>query len=294
MGAAGFIGQLLISGLAIGSIYALVALGFVIIYRAVNVVNFAQGEFSMVAAFLFTVFLQEMNVPYGWSFVLVILGMALFGILFELSVYFPLRNRSFLPVVISTIGASIFLQNISLAVFGPYPRQVSPAFSTEALNIGPVVLSSQSMLILGLTLLLMLLQYIFFEKTMLGKKLQATAQDQAMASMLGINISLMVAITFMYSAVLGGVAGLLVAPLFFVNTSMGTVIALKSFAASIIGGFGSIPGAIVGGLLIGIIENFGAAYISASYRDAYAFLALAIFLLSRPQGIFGEQISEKA
>src|SRR6266566_3923984 len=240
--------QLLFTGIGIGAVYALVALGFVLIFRATNVVNFAQGEFSMVAAYLMVVFAVDLGWPYWLSFLLSLAGMALLGAIFNLGVYYPLRHRTFLPVIIATIGASI------LVVFN----------------------------------------YWFFEHTMLGKKLQATSQDKEMASLLGISVSTMIMITFIYSAVLGGLAGILVAPVLFVSIQMGSTIALKAFAATIIGGFGDVAGAIIGGLALGIIETFGAAYVSVPYKDGFAFLVLVLFLVFRPQGIFGERVAEKA
>ena len=138
------------------------------------------------------------------------------------------------------------------------------------------------------------LQYLFFERTLLGKKMQATSQDKEMASLLGISVSTMIMLTFIYSSALGGLAGILVAPIFFVSVGMGSSIALKAFAASIIGGFGDATGAIVGGLALGVVETFGAAYISVPYKDAFAFIVLVVFLLFRPQGLFGEKVAEKA
>jgi branched-chain amino acid transport system permease protein len=135
---------------------------------------------------------------------------------------------------------------------------------------------------------------MLFERTLLGKKLQATSQDKDMARLVGIPVTAMIAFTFFYSAVLGGLAGALVSPILFVSIGMGSIIALKAFAAAIIGGFGDITGAIIGGLLLGVVESFGAQYISVAYKDAFAFLLLFLFLLLRPQGIFGEKISEKA
>src|SRR5271154_7625121 len=135
--------QLLFTGIGIGAVYALVALGFVLIFRATNVVNFAQGEFSMVAAYLMVVFAVDLRWPYGWSFVAALCGMALLGAIFNLGVYYPLRNRSFLPVVISTIGASIFLENGVLAAYGPRPQSLPAVFSTQGFNVGPVVFDSQ-------------------------------------------------------------------------------------------------------------------------------------------------------
>src|SRR5438309_1354518 len=210
--------QLLFTGIGIGAVYALVALGFVLIFRATNVVNFAQGEFSMVGAYLMVVFAIDLHWPYAWAFLGALAGMAVLGVVFNLGVYYPLRHRTFLPVIIATIGASIFLANTVLALYGPQPQVLSPWFETQGLQIGPVYLDTQYLLIL----------------------------------------------------------------------------ALKAFAATIIGGFGDVKGAIIGGLALGVIETFGAAYISVPYKDGFAFLVLVAFLIFRPQGIFGERVAEKA
>ena len=286
--------QLLFQGIGIGSVYALVALGFVLIFRATNVVNFAQGEFSMVAAYLMVVFAVDLGWPYWLSFLIALAGMAIFGAIFNLAVYYPLRHRTFLPVIISTIGASIFLANSTLALYGPQPQVLPGWFETQGFQVGPVFLDSQYLLIICVTMLLVASQYWFFERTMLGKKMQATSQDKEMASLLGIPVSLMIMLTFVISALLGGIAGILVAPILFVSIQMGGTIALKAFAATIIGGFGDVAGAIIGGLSLGIIETFGAAYVSVPYKDGFAFLVLVLFLIFRPQGIFGERVAEKA
>ena len=299
--------QVLFQGLALGSIYALVALGFVLIIRATNVVNFAQGDFAMLGGYamiLFTVGMPgnpelhipgfETHFPYWVAIVLAAGVMAIIGVAFNYGVYYPLRNRSFLPVLISTLGASIFLQNTVLALFNPQPRPLDKLFNVEGVTIGGVFLDSQYLVILVFTILAVAFQYFFFEHTLIGKKLQATSQDKDMARLLGIPVTLMIIITFVYSAVLGGLAGMLVAPILFVSIGMGSTIALKAFAATIIGGFGDVAGAIVGGIIIGVIESFAAYYISVPYKDAYAFLALFLVLLFRPQGIFGEKVSEKA
>jgi branched-chain amino acid transport system permease protein len=299
--------QVLFQGLALGSIYALVALGFVLIIRTTNVVNFAQGDFAMLGGYamiLFTVGMPgnpelhipgfETHFPYWVAIVLAAGVMAIIGVAFNYGVYYPLRNRSFLPVLISTLGASIFLQNTVLALFNPQPRPLDKLFNIEGVTIGGVFLDSQYLVILVFTILAVAFQYFFFEHTLIGKKLQATSQDKDMARLLGIPVTLMIIITFVYSAVLGGLAGMLVAPILFVSIGMGSTIALKAFAATIIGGFGDVAGAIVGGIIIGVIESFAAYYISVPYKDAYAFLALFLVLLFRPQGIFGEKVSEKA
>ena len=286
--------QLLFTGIGIGSVYALVALGFVLIFRATNVVNFAQGEFSMVAAFLMVVFSLKIGLPYWIAFVLALVCMAGLGAVFNLAVYYPLRHRTYLPVIISTIGASIFMANTTLSIHGPEPEVLSGWFDTPGFMLGPVYLDNHYVLIIVVTALLVVLQYWFFEHTLLGKKLQATSQDKEMASLLGIPVAVMIMITFVYSAVIGGIAGILVAPVLFVSIGMGATIALKAFAATIIGGFGDVTGAIIGGLALGVIETFGAAYISVPYKDGFAFLVLIAFLIFRPQGIFGERVAEKA
>lgn len=286
--------QILFAGLSVGAVYSLIALGFVLIIRATNVVNFAQGDFAMLGAFAMMSALTLLKLPFWLSFIVAMAAMAIFGVIFNFGVYYPLRNRSFLPVIISTLGASIFLQNTTLAIFGPQARPLEKAFNTPGFEIGGVFMDSQYLVILVVVVIAVTFQYFLFEHTLLGKKLQATAQDRVMARLLGIPVAKMIAITFIYSAMLGGLAGILVGPLAFVSIGMGSVLALKAFSATIIGGFGDVRGAIVGGLLLGIVENFGAAYISVSYKDAFAFILLFILILIRPQGIFGEKISEKA
>jgi branched-chain amino acid transport system permease protein len=291
------VGQLLFSGLAIGGVYALVALGIVLIYRATNVVNFAQGEFSMLGAYALVTLWQGARLNYFVAMVLGLVIMAVLGLLFELAVYYPLRDRSFLPVIIATIGASIMFQNGALVVFGPSPAKVRPvieAGETGGVTLGGIFFDYQYVVTLVVTLVLVGLLYLFFEHTLLGKKMQATSQDKDMARLLGIPVALMIALTFMYSTVLGGLSGMLVAPIFFVTHKMGATLGLKAFAATICGGFGDARGAILGGLALGVVESFGASYISAIYKDAFAFLVLILLLLVRPQGIFGEKVAEKA
>jgi branched-chain amino acid transport system permease protein len=290
----GFNLQLLFTGIGVGSIYALVALGFALIYRATNVVNFAQGDFAMLGAFSMVILAIDLELPYWLSIVITLALLVGFGALFNLAVYYPLRNRSFLPVIISTIGASILLENGVLATYGPRPQTLDSMFDLPGFSIGDVFLDTQYIVILVVAVAMVALQYVFFERTLLGKKMQATSQDKEMSSLLGIPVMTMIMITFMYATALGGLAGILVAPVLFVTVGMGSTIALKAFAASMIGGFGDVKGAIAGGLALGVIETFGAAYISVPYKDAFAFMVLFVFLLFRPQGIFGEPISEKA
>jgi len=282
------------AGLAMGSIYALVALGFVLIFNAVNVVNFAQGEFAMVPAFVAVWLMNSLNTPFALTCVITVVFMGVFGIVFQRIAYYPLRHRSFLPVVISTIGVGIFLKNAAQLIFGAEPLSMSRPTSATALSMFGVFVDPQYIVIILCTLILLGFQYFFFEKTILGKKMLATAQDKQMARLLGIPVAQMIAITFAYSSILGAAAGILVGPIFFVTKDMGAMIGLKAFCSTIVGGFGSVPGAILGGLFLGVIEVFASYYISTAYRDAFAFIILILVLLLRPQGFFGEKIAEKA
>jgi branched-chain amino acid transport system permease protein len=290
----GILLQLLFNGLGIGAIYALVSLGFVLLIRAASVVNFGQGEFAMLGAYALVVLTVVLGINYYLAILIAIVVMAGFGVLFAGATYWPLRNRGGIPVIISTIGASIFLENMVLVLYGPAAVQIDGLFDAPGIQVGPVFMDSQYLSILVVTALLVALQYLIFEKTILGKKLQATSQDKEMASLLGIPVAAMILITFAYSSAIGGIAGILVAPILFVSTQMAGLIALKAFAANIIGGYGSIPGAILGGLALGVVETLGAAYVSVPYKDAFAFMMLLLFLMVRPQGLFGERIAEKA
>jgi branched-chain amino acid transport system permease protein len=234
------------------------------------------------------------QMPFLLVYLLTILFMAFFGVVFQRVAYYPLRNRSFLPVVISTIGVSIFLKNAAQLVFGTEPRLMTRPTSADVLNLHGVFIDPQHVVIIVVTGALLVFQYFFFEKTSLGKKMLATAQDKEMARLLGIRVSTMIVITFIYSSILGGIAGILVGPIFYVSKEMGAMLGLKAFCATIVGGFGSVPGAILGGLFLGAIEVLSAYYISSAYRDAAAFVVLILVLLFRPQGFFGERIAEKA
>ncbi|HEY6003742.1 MAG TPA: branched-chain amino acid ABC transporter permease [Anaeromyxobacter sp.] len=286
--------QVLFSGLAVGAIYALVSLGFVLIIRATNVVNFSQGDFAMLGAYALVTFFTMLRLPYGLGIVLSLAVMAVVGVLFNYGVYYPLRERTYLPVIISTLGAGIFMENVVLALFGPQPQPLAKVFSSPGIELGGVFLDSQYLVILAVTAIAVAFQWFFFEHTLLGKKLQATSQDKEMARLVGIPVAWMIALTFIYSATLGGLAGILIGPILFVSHGMGGTIALKAFSSTVIGGFGDVKGAIVGGLLLGVVEAFAGAYVSVPYKDAFGFLLLFLFLLVRPQGIFGERVAEKA
>ncbi|MBW4024747.1 MAG: branched-chain amino acid ABC transporter permease [Proteobacteria bacterium] len=287
--------QLAITGVALGSIYALIAFGFGLIYTSVNVVNFAQGDFAMIGAYFMVSLELGARLPWWLALILAVLLAGACGALFQLLIYQPMRRRprNFLPVMIATVGASVFIEQIFLVIYGPVPFQLPSIFKAQTIRLGGVSVYPQYLVIIGATAAMMALLRWFIEGTKLGKQLQATAQDADAARLMGIRVARMAALTFAISTALAGLAGLLIAPLYTVTSTMGTSIALKAFAAAIIGGFGSMTGAILGGISIGLIETFGATYISGTYRDAFPFLFLIIFLIIKPVGLFGEKVSQK-
>lgn len=285
--------QLLISGLAMGSIYALVALGIVVIANAVNVVNFAQGENVMLGAYIAATLTLTLHMPILVAYLISIILLALYGYIFQKVAYYPLRKKPFITVVVATIGVSMFLKNAARIVWGPQPIYFAGPFGESMIRVGGVSINAQNILIIVVTLALVVFQHFFFAKTSLGRQMQATAQDQEAATLMGIKVSRMIAFTFIYSSMLAAAAGVLLAPIFFVSAEMGANLGLKAFAASIIGGFGSVPGAILGGLFLGVLEILAAAYVSSLYKDAFAFIVLILILAFLPRGLFGEKISTK-
>jgi branched-chain amino acid transport system permease protein len=284
--------QILVSGLAMGCIYALVGLGFILIYNATNGLNFAQGEFVMLAAFGFYTALAA-GLPYVVAAAVAVVGMGVVGYVFQRLLFYPLRNRSFLAFIIATIGFSIFARNLALLVWGPNPLKVPSFFDGHLLRISGVVLAPEHLFIIVATMILLVAQYWLFFHTDLGRRLRATAQNPAVAELMGIRPQRMIAITFVLSALLTGIAGTLVAPIFLVDVDMGLALILKSFVAVIIGGFGSIPGAVAGGIIVGLLDILTAVFISSTYKDAIAFAVLIAFLIARPQGLFGERVAER-
>ncbi|MCL4371600.1 MAG: branched-chain amino acid ABC transporter permease [Chloroflexi bacterium] len=286
--------QILVSGLAMGSIYGLVALGFVLLVNAADIINFAQGEFVMLGAFLVYTFAELWGLPFLVAVLLVVAVMALFGLVMERVAYRPLRNTNAVTIIISTLGISVFLQNVALRSWGSVPQYFGQPFGRQMIDLGAIRLVPQHLLILVVAALLVLLQHWFFHKTRIGKLMRATAQDKQTARLLGVNIGLMTALTFALASALGGLAGVLLAPTFYISVEMGVRVGIKAFVASIIGGWGSIPGAMIGGLVIGLVEVLAAAYVSSLYKDVFAFVVLILVLVVMPKGIFGEKVAQKA
>jgi branched-chain amino acid transport system permease protein len=284
--------QTLIDGLGIGIIYAVVALGMLLIFNAVRIVNFAQGQLLMLGSYFGVTFVNTLQLPTWLAYSLSILVMMLFGIIFMLVTYFPLRGKPPYLVILTTIAMGIILENLVLIFWGPMPRALpSPIPST--FDLGIVVISGQIIFTFIITAILLVAQYLLTTKTLIGLKMQATSQDMVMARLVGVRVNYTICGAFMLSCAFATIAGLLITPTFLAETTMGTMLGLKGFVVSVIGGFGNIPGAIIGGLLLGLLEMTGARYISSDFRDAYAFVALIAVLFFYPQGIFGEKISER-
>ncbi len=285
--------QLIASGIATGCIYALVALSFIIIYNSLGAINFAQGEFVMIGGYLGIWAATTFKLPLWLAFLVAVVLMALVGVIWQRLCYVPLRNKPVVTFIVASLGASIAMRSLALVVFGPEPRGMAPLLGTEFVRVGGVSLTSQHVVIAAVTLLVLLVQYLFFNRTLFGKMLRATAQDPTMARVMGIRVRQMIALTFVISAVLAAVAGFLLVPVVFIYPDVGVSLIVKAFIATVIGGFGSIPGAVAGGLLIGLSEILLAAYVSSKWKDVFLFVFLIAFLVFYPRGIFGESISEK-
>ncbi len=285
--------QLLINGLAIGSIYAVIALSFEIAYESTGVVNFATGQLVVVGALIGASALALTHAEIAVSYLTTLLMMAVVGIAFFVTVFLPLNGKPVVTIVIGTVGIGISIQNISQLIWGPLPASaVSPVGSGVVRTMGTVV-PDHALFVIGITAVLIACVYLLLHRSSLGKQFRALAQDAEAARLMGIRVTRLYALTWILVAGLAGVAGVLLSPMWFIDVTMGDSLALKAFAAAIIGGFGSIPGAICGGIMVGLAEILGAFYISSDYKDALVFLLMIAFLLLRPQGLFGERQSER-
>ncbi len=282
------------NGLAIGCIYALMALGFVLIYEATGVVNFAAGQLVVIGAFFGLTgiaLLGQAPIP-GYLFAL--LSMMGLGVVFFFFVYRPLQNSPIVTIIVGTIAVGIIIQNLVLITWGPLPQRLASPFGVAPFALGPLVVSSHVLAVIVLTAIVVSLLALLLYRTGLGAQMRAVAQDAEAARLMGINAGGVYALTWALAGLLAGLGGVLMGPVWFVDASMGDALALKAFAATIIGGFGSVPGAILGGVLVGLTESLSAGYISSTYKDAIVFLVMVGFLLLRPQGIFGEYTGDRA
>jgi len=280
--------QFLVSGVTSGSIYALIALGFGIIHNATGIVNFAQGEFVMLGALAMISFTQVAGLPMLIAFPLAVLIVMGVGGLLEIG---PIRNsqsRNVLILVMITVGASITMREIAMLVWGKTPRTLPPFSGDDPLVLGPTAILPQTVWIIGTTLVVVSTLSVFFGKTMLGKAMRAAAENRQGAALIGIAVRRMALLSFVLSGGIGAVAGIIITPITTMSYSAGVMLALKGFSAAILGGYGDMRGAVVGGLLLGTLESLGAGFISSAYKDAFAFLVLLLVLFIRPSGLLGK------
>jgi branched-chain amino acid transport system permease protein len=289
------IGQIIISGLAMGAIYALIALGYAFVWKTMAIVNFAAGEFVTFSAYIFVAtFVTALGFPFVVAALSAAAVMAVLGAMFSRVVFARLQSQRPLVSIIATVGFGIFLKEMAHILYGPEPLLYPSPLGNGGVTLMGILLSWQHLMILGVVIALTVLQQVVLRRTMVGKMMRAVAADRDTAVLMGIPVQKVLAGTFAYSSVLAALAGILLAPLFFVNTEMGGMVGLKGFVAMIIGGFGSVPGAIVGGLLLGVSENLGAYWISSTYKEAISFVLLLVFLAVRPQGILPERTADRA
>jgi branched-chain amino acid transport system permease protein len=283
--------QLVLSGTAMGAIYALVALGFVLLYNATNLINFAQGEIVALGAYLCVFGAAALGLPYFGTLAAAIGAMAVLAPLLFALAYFPLRNRSLLAGVVGTIGIGITLKNLFLVVAGPLPKTLPVFLGGGQVELGGASLPLQAVIVIAVAALVFAAHFFFTHHTFTGIRLRAAAQDREMAQLVGVRVNAMMGIAFVASCVIATVAGFLVAPIVFVSPEMGLPLMLKAFIAIVVGGFGSIPGALAGGLFVGVLDTMTAAYVSSTYRDVFTFLVFILVITLRPTGFFGERVS---
>ena len=286
--------QLLISGAALGCIYALIALGFVLIYKATETVNFAQGEMMMLGACTGYLLMLWFKLPFLWAALVSVVGMAGFGMLLERAVIRPILGQPQFTVVMLTIGLGYITRGLvtMLPGIGTDTHVLDVPYRGEVWKLGTLVLSAEQGAVIGVTLALCLVLFLMFKYTKLGVAMQAASQNQLAAYYMGIPVRRLNGLVWGLSAAVATVAGLLLAPFTFVHANMG-FIGLKAFPAAVVGGFGSLPGAVVGGLVIGIVEAFAGFYLPEGFKDVAAYVVVLLMLVVKPNGLFGEKLRKK-
>lgn len=284
--------QFFLSGITVGAVYALVALGFTIIYNASDVVNFAQGEFVMLGGMI-TVFAFEAGLPLPLAALIAILGTAAIGVALNRLAIEPARGAPVVSLIIITIGASIFIRGVTQIVFDKQIHRF-PAFSGDApIAVGGATILPQSLWVIAGALAVFIGLWLFFTRTLIGRAVLATANNRIAAQLVGINTKFVMTLSFAMSAAIGALAGVLVTPITLTSYDIGISLALKGFAAAMLGGMGNPKGALVGGLLLGILEAMTAGYISSQYKDAAAFVVILAVLFAMPQGLFGRKQTDR-
>jgi branched-chain amino acid transport system permease protein len=287
--------QQIINGLTQGSIYSLIAIGFTLIFGVLGLVNFAHGEVYMVGAFLGFFLITGLKLSFLPALLLAMVGSAFVGVIVELVAFRTLRNAPDVAPMVCTLGLSVVLQNAAMLWWGSDTKSLpTDSFELQFYPIFNVQVSNAQLLILGVAIVLMLVLQLILYRSKIGKAIRATAQNKDAASLMGVNINKIIAATFALGSALGGAAGVLIG--MYYNAfypMMGFGAGLKAFTATVFGGLTSVPGAVLGGLILGVVENLTAAYISSGYRDMIAFALLVLVLLIKPSGLFGRDTQGK-
>jgi len=284
--------QLFISGISQGCVYGLIALGFVLIYKATEMVNFAQGDIMMLGAYVAITFINIWDWPFYWAFPATVLVMAAVGVVLERVLLRPMIGEPHFAVLMLTIGLGFVLRAAAGAIWGNEPRALQTPYVGEVLRLGEAVIGYENLAIIIGTTVLCFLMWVFFRFTRVGIAMQAASQNQLAAFYVGIPVKRMYSLVWALSAAIAAVAGILTAPVSLVDPLIGFV-GIKAFAAAIVGGFGSMPGAIIGGLLIGVVEQFAGLYLPPGFADMSAYVLLLVMLVIRPQGLFATMQKKK-
>ena len=287
----------LINGISLGSVYAIIALGYTMVYGIAKMLNFAHGDVIMVGAFAVFTIVSTMGLPVWLGILISILVCTVLGVVIERVAYKPLRNAaSPLAVLITAIGVSYLLQNVALLVFGANAKSFTSVVPFEGLKLagGQLIISGETIVTILACIIIMIVLTLFVNKTKAGQAMLAVSEDKGAAQLMGINVNGTIALTFAIGSALAAIAGVLLCSAYpSINPYTGSMPGIKAFVAAVFGGIGSIPGAMIGGILLGIIEIFGKAYISSQMADAIVFAVLIVVLLVKPSGILGKNIQEK-
>ncbi len=286
--------QLVISGIAQGCIYGLIALGFVLIYKATETVSFAQGELMMLGAFCGLACMTFLGFPFWLSVLSTIAAMATFGVLLERLVIRPILGQPAFSVVMLTIGIGYVARGLITMIpgIGTDTHTLAVPYKDQVWNVGPLLLNVEQMVVIASTAVLSGLLYLVFRHSKVGVAMQATSQNQLAAYYMGIPVKRLNGLVWGLASAVAAIAGLLLAPITFVHANMG-FIGLKAFPAAVVGGFGSLPGAIVGGLIIGIVESLSGFYLPDGFKDVAAYVVVLIMLMVKPNGLFGDKLRKK-
>ncbi len=288
------LGQQMINGISLGSIYALIALGYTMVYGIIRLINFAHGDIYMLGAYIAYFTTTVFHMSFIPALLTAMAGSALIGVLIERAAYRPLRNAPKIAVLITAIGVSLFLEYGGMLIVSPQPRTFPALFTTVTFNMGGIIVNSQQIIILAVSLLLMVVLTFVVHRTKIGKAMRAVSYDTDAARLMGIDVDRVISVTFAIGSSLAAAAGVLVGVYYnSIDPLMGVMPGLKAFVAAVLGGIGVIPGAMAGGVILGVIEALVSGFISSTFRDAAAFGILIIILLFKPTGLMGKNVREK-